>query len=84
MHIESLQENIEFPEKMWGRIRNAVKAGHRHVEIPASNMKKALSSIFLYQLAFIIPGILPLKAISRNAIRDIPNFLMNARDRPVF
>ncbi|MSP64127.1 MAG: 30S ribosomal protein S8 [Ignavibacteria bacterium] len=29
------------------RIRNAVKAGHRHVEIPASNMKKALSSILL-------------------------------------
>ncbi|MDA0986484.1 MAG: 30S ribosomal protein S8 [Bacteroidetes bacterium] len=27
------------------RIRNAVKAGHRQVEIPASNMKKELSNI---------------------------------------
>jgi hypothetical protein len=36
----------------------------------------------LYQLALRTPGISPRSAISRKQIRQIPNFLMNARGRP--
>lgn len=35
------------------RIRNAVKAGHKVVEIPASNMKKALTKI-LHEKGYIL------------------------------
>lgn len=35
------------------RIRNAVKANHKVVEIPASNMKKAITEI-LYEQGFIL------------------------------
>jgi small subunit ribosomal protein S8 len=34
------------------RIRNAIQAGHRRVDIPASNMKKAMTQI-LYDQKFI-------------------------------
>lgn len=35
------------------RIRNAVKAGHRVVEIPASNLKKAITKI-LFEKGYIL------------------------------
>ena len=44
------------------RLRNAISAKHRVVEVPASNLKNKKN----YQLAFLTPGINPLEAISRN------------------
>ncbi|MEJ2633776.1 MAG: 30S ribosomal protein S8 [Calditrichia bacterium] len=34
------------------RVRNALQAGHRHVDVPASNVKKRMSEI-LYEQKFI-------------------------------
>jgi len=62
------------------RIRNAQMAGHRVVDIPASNLKKRMTEI-LYNQGYILKykfeddskqGILPFRAMSRKATLEIP------------
>src|ERR1700733_1689146 len=46
-------------------------------------MLSPLSFRLNYQLAFFTPGILPANAISRNVTREIPNWRIYPRGRPV-
>jgi small subunit ribosomal protein S8 len=41
--------NIDPVSDYLTRVRNAVAAGHRTVEVPASNLKKELTKILFYQ-----------------------------------
>ena len=36
------------------RLRNAIQAKHRVVEVPASNLKKEITKIFLKRATFLI------------------------------
>jgi len=54
------------------RVRNAIKANHRIVEIPASNLKKDITKVLLlkYHPLTKIPAIRELKRVSKPGLRQ--------------